>query len=58
MYRLEDYDSFAVVLGNARVPLTSARTGSYRLTLGVDFTPTRPSSVGGFKGRYRQRAGG
>jgi hypothetical protein len=47
-----------VVLGNARVPLTSARTGSYRLTLGVDFTPTRPSSVGGFKGRYRQRAGG
>jgi hypothetical protein len=55
--RLDDYDSFAVVVGNARVPVSVPGSGSYRLTLGVDATPTRPSSVGGFKGRFRQRAG-
>lgn len=53
-----DYDTVGVLVGNSRVPLTFPSAASYRLTLGAIEVPTKPSSMGGFKGRFRQRAGG
>ena len=56
-YAIEDFDSFAVLVGNPRVPITTASSGTYSLTLGLEPIPTQPASVGGFKGRYRRSAG-
>jgi hypothetical protein len=55
--KVEDYDSFAVLVGNSRVPLTLATNGSYRLTLGLRVVDTAPESVGRFKGRFRRGSG-
>jgi hypothetical protein len=54
---IADYDSFAVLVGNSRVPLTLATNGSYRLTLGLKTVDTAPASVGRFKGRFRRGSG-
>ena len=56
--QVQDYDSFAVLIGNPRVPPSFASNGSYKLTLGLKTVPTTRSSVGRFKGRFRSDTGG
>lgn len=55
---LQDFDTVGVLVGNSRMPASSPGALSYSLSLGAIDVPTRPASMGGFKGRFRQRAGG
>ena len=58
---VEDYDRFALLLGNSQVPVVfddiSVLARSYSIAFGLHTVPTEASSMGGFKARFRRPAG-
>ena len=54
---VEDYDRFALLLGNSRVPPFSVSSGSYTIAFGLQEVPAKATSMGGFKGRFRRPSG-
>jgi hypothetical protein len=54
---VEDYDRFALLLGNSRVPPFDVSSGSYSIEFGLHAVPNQATSMGGFKGRFRRPSG-
>jgi hypothetical protein len=54
---VEDYDRFALLLGNSRVPPFNVSSGSYSIAFGLHTVPNEAKSVSGFKGRFRRPSG-
>lgn len=53
-HAIEDFDRVLLLVGNARVPTTTAAgAASYNLELGLKSVPVQGRSLGRFKGRFR-----